>query len=671
LFVFLKEKEAWMEFTREIYWNVGHGFTTLAPMYGLLLVAVAIFVLGCLKRIKVYRLGQPLERTDQLGKRIKNLLDNVCLQTKVFRVPGAGTAHALFFWSFFILFIGTTLIVAQADFTDLLFGVKFLKGTFYKLFSVILDLAGLLSIAMLSGLLVRRYLIRPEGLLTKCDDALMHGLLFAILITGFLIEGARIAVTEMDKPLLAAWSPVGLVVANILSGLGEAGLRTLHTGLWWFHLLLALVFIAVIPFTKFRHILTTSANSFLADLGPTGKLTTVNLEDETTERFGASELTDLRWKDIFDADACTLCKRCQDRCPAFATGKPLSPMLLVNQIGETAFNNPKANLIDTIGREAIWACTTCRACQDICPASIEHVDKIINLRRNLVLMEGEFPGEEVMTAMEQAEVNGNPLGMGYASRGDWAETLGIKSLAEDSDVDVLYFVGCYASFDKRNIAVAKSFITLCQAAGVKVGILGKEEKCCGEPMRKMGNEYLYQTLAMETIETIKGYGVKKIVTTCPHCFNTLAKDYQDFDFAIEVEPHPVFLDRLISDGKLQIKTDTFSCTYHDSCYLGRHNDLYDAPRNLIRAAGGQLTEMAKTRDQAFCCSAGGGRIMAEESIGERINIKRVQMAAATGAGQLLSNCPFCLTMFEDGVKGADVEAQLRPKDIAEILAERL
>jgi len=187
----------------------------------------------------------------------------------------------------------------------------------------------------------------------------------------------------------------------------------------------------------------------------------------------------------------------------------------------------------------------------------------------------------------------------------------------------------------------------------------------------MGNEYLYQTLAMETIETIKGYGIKKIVTTCPHCFNTIAKDYRDFDFAIEVEPHPVFLDRLISDGKLQIKTDTFSCTYHDSCYLGRHNDLYDAPRNLIRAAGGQLTEMAKTRDQAFCCSAGGGRIMAEESIGERINIKRVQMAAATGAEQLLSNCPFCLTMFEDGVKGADVEAQLRPKDIAEILAERL
>jgi Fe-S oxidoreductase/nitrate reductase gamma subunit len=639
-------------------------------MYGLLLVALAVLVQGCLKRIKTYRLGQPLDRTDQRSTRMKNLLDSVLLQTKVVRVPGAGTAHGLFFWSFFILVIGTTLIVAQADFTDLFFGVKFLKGTFYQLFSIILDLAGLIAILMLAGLLVRRYLVRPEGLLTKGDDALMHGLLLAILITGFLIEGARMAVTELGTPL-AIWSPVGLAVAHQLAGLGEGGLRTLHTGLWWFHLLLALTFIAIIPYTKFRHILTTSANAFLADLGPTGKLTTINLEDETTEKFGASELTDLRWKDIFDADACTLCKRCQDRCPAHTTGKPLSPMQVINQIGELAFTNPTANLIDTVGREAIWACTTCRACQDICPASIEHVNKIIEMRRNLVLMEGEFPGEEVMTAMEQTEVNGNPLGLGYASRGDWAEGLGIKPLAEDAEVEVLYFVGCYASFDKRNIAVAKSFIKLCQAAGVKVGILGKEEKCCGEPMRKMGNEYLYQTLAMETIDIITGYGVKKIVTTCPHCFNTLAKDYRDLDFEIEIVPHVVFLDQLISSGRLRIKADSFSCTYHDSCYLGRHNNLYESPRNLIRAAGGNLTEMAKNRDQAFCCSAGGGRIMAEENLGERINIKRVRMAVDTGAEQLLANCPFCLTMFEDGVKGADVEAQLRPKDLAEILAERL
>ncbi|MGD9949420.1 MAG: heterodisulfide reductase-related iron-sulfur binding cluster [Desulfobulbus sp.] len=659
-----------MEFTREIYWNVGHGFTTLAPMYLLFLVAAAAFVAGFRKRIQVYRLGQPLDRTDQRGERIKDMLKNVLLQTKVSRVEGAGTAHTLFFWSFFALFIGTSLIVLQADFSDLLFGIKFLKGNFYLLFSLVLDLAGLLAILMLGGLFIRRYLVRPEGLVTKRDDGLMHGLLLAILITGFVIEGARMAATELGTPL-AAWSPVGMAVATLMQGIDESGLRSMHVVLWWLHLLLALGFIAAIPYTKLRHIVTTSANAFLADRGPTGKLSTVNLEDESVEKFGANALGDLRWKDIFDADACTLCKRCQDRCPAYNTGKPLSPMQLVNQIGDMAFTDPQANLIDTIGRDAIWACTTCRACQDICPANIEHVSKIIEMRRNLVLMEGEFPGEEVMSAMEQTEVNGNPLGMGYASRGEWAEALGIKALAEDAEVDVLYFVGCYASFDKRNIAVARSFVQLCQKAGVKLGILGKEEKCCGEPMRKMGNEYLYQTLAMEMVELIKGYGIQKIVTTCPHCFNTLAKDYRDFDFEIEVVPHAVFLDELVQSGRLQLKDEPFACTYHDSCYLGRHNDIYDAPRNLIKAAGGRIMEMAKNRDQAFCCSAGGGRIMAEEKLGERINIKRVQMALDTGASQLLSNCPFCLTMFEDGVKGADAEDRLRPKDIAEILVDRV
>ena len=316
-----------------------------------------------------------------------------------------------------------------------------------------------------------------------------------------------------------------------MAGMGEDGLRALHAGTWWFHLLLVMFFIISIPYTKFRHIFTTSVNLFLADRGPIGKLVTMDMENEEAESFGAVKLTDLTWKDIFDADACTKCKRCQDRCPAYATDKPLSPMKVINQIGEIAFNSPEANLIETIGKDALWSCTTCRACQDICPAGIEHVNKIVEMRRNLVLMEGEFPGDEVMTAMEQTEVNGNPLGIGYASRGDWAEKLELKTLAEDPEVDILYFVGCYASFDKRNIAVATSFIKLCRAAGIKVGILGKEEKCCGEPMRKMGNEYLYQTLAAENIEVIKGYEVKKIVTTCPHCYNTLAKDYRDLGLA--------------------------------------------------------------------------------------------------------------------------------------------
>ncbi|TKB06387.1 heterodisulfide reductase-related iron-sulfur binding cluster [Desulforhopalus sp. IMCC35007] len=660
-----------MEFTREIYWNVGHGLTTLAPMYLLALAAVSVLVYGTLQRIRIYRLGQPIKRSDQPAARLAAMVRNVLLQTRVLRVKGPGVAHAIFFWGFVALFIGTSLIVVQADFTDLLFDFVFLKGTFYKIFSIVLDIAGGAAILMLSGLLVRRWIVRPPGLETRRDDVIMHSLLFTILLTGFLIEGARMAVTEMNTPL-SYWSPLGLVVAKGLSGgMTEQSLLTLHRGLWWLHLLLAMLFISLIPYTKFRHILTTSLNCFFADRGPVGKLATVDLENEEIENFGARQVTELSWKDIFDSDACTLCKRCQDRCPAFATDKPLSPMKLINRIGEIAATNPAMDLIDAVVKDAIWSCTTCRACQDICPASIEHVNKIIEMRRNLVLMEGEFPGEEVMAAMEQVEVNGNPLGMGYAARGDWAEGLNVPSLADDPHVDVLYFVGCYASFDKRNMKVARDFVTLCHAAGIKVGILGKEEKCCGEPVRKMGNEYLYQTLAVENIEALQRYGVTKIVTSCPHCFNTLAKDYRDLGLTVHVESHAVFLAGLVQEGKLPLRPESFDCTYHDSCYLGRHNGIYAAPRQLIKAAGGHLVEMAKNRDQAFCCSAGGGRILAEEKLGTRISIKRVEMAAATGAQTLLSNCPFCLTMFEDGVKGANVEESLRPRDITEILVERL
>lgn len=659
-----------MEASREIYWNIGHGWTTLTPMYLLAMGAMAVLVYGFMQRLKIYRQGRPLDRTDQFGARLAGAVKAALLQGKVIRVRWPGLAHGVFFWGFALLFVGTLLIMGQADFTDLLFGIKFLKGTFYKLFSVTLDIAGLAAIVMMGAMAVRRYVFAPKGLETSSDDAIMHGLLFIILFTGFVIEGARMAVTELGTPL-SYWSPVGLVFAKAMAGLGEDGLRALHAGTWWFHLLLAVGFIASIPFTKFRHIFTTSVNIFFADRGPTGKLTTMDMENEEAESFGAARLTDLTWKDIFDADACTKCKRCQDRCPAWNTDKPLSPMQVVNQIGEIAFTNPEANLIETVGRDALWACTTCRACQDICPASIEHVNKIIEMRRNLVLMEGEFPGEEVMTAMEQTEVNGNPLGIGYASRGDWAEKLGVKTVSEDPEVDILYFVGCYASFDRRNIAVATSFIALCRAAGVKVGILGKEEKCCGEPMRKMGNEYLYQTLAAENIETIKGYNVKKIVTTCPHCYNTLAKDYRDLGLETEVVSYVVFLEELIATGRLRIKAGDLSCTYHDSCYLGRHNNIYTAPRSLLMAAGAKVTEMAKSHDQSFCCSAGGGRIMAEEKLGSRINIKRVRMAAETTADVLVSNCPFCLTMFEDGVKGAELEDKLKPRDIAEILAARI
>ena len=660
-----------MEATRELYWNIGHGAKVLIPMYLFTFAALGMLIKRGLQRLEIYRQGKSLNRIDRRGARIRELAKTVLLQSRVLRVKGPGLAHGLFFWGFVLLFVGTCLVAAQADFTDLLFGYRFLNGNFYRFFALVLDLGGLVAIVMLGGLCVRRYLVRPEGLETGRDDAIMHGLLFGILVTGFVIEGARMAVTELPHTMeLAAWSPVGLLFAKGLAGMGEGPLRTLHHGFWWLHFFLVIGFICAIPFTKFRHIFTTAANNFFADLGPKGGLVTPDMEGDA-ESFGAARLTDLTWKDIFDTDACTTCKRCQDRCPAHATGKPLSPMKVISQLGEVATANPDAGLIETVGKDALWSCTTCRACQEICPAAVEHVNKVVEMRRNLVLMEGEFPGDEVMSAMDNVEVNANPLGMAFAARGDWAAGLPVSLMADCSEVDILYFVGCYASFDKRNIRVATSFIRLCAAAGIRVGILGKEEKCCGEPVRKLGNEYLYQTMAAGNIETIRGYGVKKVVTACPHCFNTLAKDYRDLGLDVEVEHYTVYLHRLQQDGRLKVTAAPFDCTYHDSCYIGRYNDVYREPRALLEAAGGQIREMERSRAESFCCGAGGGRIMAEEKTGSRISENRAKMAAATGSDVLVSNCPFCLTMFEDGVKGGGLEGVLAPRDIAEILAERL
>jgi Fe-S oxidoreductase len=429
--------------------------------------------------------------------------------------------------------------------------------------------------------------------------------------------------------------------------------------------------IAAVPFTKFRHILTTPINYLFADLREKGSIETLNLEAADADHFGAAAVKDLAWKDIFDADACTSCKRCQDRCPAWTTDKPLSPMKVVQQIGEVAFTNPESNLIEVVTSDVLWACTTCYACQEVCPADIEHVNKILEMSRHLVLMQGEFPGAEVQTAVNNTEVNYNPFGMAFASRGDWAEGLEVRHMAEGVKVDVLYFVGCYASFDKRNQVVARNFIKICNAAGVKVGILGKDEKCCGEPMRKLGNEYQYQMLAADNIKQIKATGVAHIVTTCPHCFNTLSRDYRDLGLDVEVEHYTVFLDRLIRQGALHLEPQAFDLTYHDSCYIGRYKGIHEEPRNILQLAGGKINEMEKSKLNSFCCGAGGGRVLAEEKLGRRINVERVKMAEATGAPLLVSNCPFCLTMFEDGIKTGGAEGKLQVRDLAEIIGERI
>jgi Fe-S oxidoreductase/nitrate reductase gamma subunit len=659
-----------MEATREIYWNVGQ--VVILPMYLIAALAVSVFLYGFYRRIAVYKQGKALNRFDVMPKRIMLFLKNMIAQVQVLRVPAPGSFHAFFFWSFGVLFIGTLLVMAQVDFTRPVLGFAFLKGSFYKIFSLALDIAGFVGILTLGGLLIRRFLVKPEGLETIRDDYVVHGLLFAILVTGFVVEGLRMAATELrTDPGLALFSPVGMLMGKLFFGASFESLSLGHKILWWVHFLLGMCFIAVIPFTKLRHIFTTSSNYLFADRAPKGSIATINLEDEGTGQFGAARINDLTWKDILDADACTSCKRCQDRCPATATGKPLSPMKVVKQIGDVAFNNPGADLAETISTDSLWACTTCRACQEICPATIEHVNKILEMRRNLSLMQGAFPGDEVRTAMNNIEVNGNPFGLAFAGRGDWAEGLGVNIMEQDSDVDVLYFAGCYASFDKRNREIARSFVKICDAANISVGILGKEEKCCGEPARKMGNEYLYQMVAAENIEAIKGYGVKKIVTTCPHCFNTLGRDYKDLGLEITVEHYSTFVDSLISTNRLKLEPKPFEFTYHDSCYLGRYKDIIVEPRSVLKAAGGSLREMERSGYESFCCGAGGGRILAEEKLGTRISEARITMARATGAPLLVTSCPFCITMLEDGIKTGDAEGQLKAIDLAEIVAARI
>jgi Fe-S oxidoreductase/nitrate reductase gamma subunit len=656
-----------MDITREIYWNIGHG--AALPMYLFAALTALIVIYGFARRIRVYRLGQPLARRDQFPLRLVRTLQNFFGQVRVMRVRLPGVTHALLFWGMLTLFIGTLLVMLQADFTQPLFDLVFLQGTFYKLFSLALDLGGLIALLTLFGFGVRRFLYRPKGLEIVPDDYLIHFGLAAILLTGFFIEGARMAATEMrTDPALAWFSPVGRLAALTMTGLDTAALTALHRWLWWLHFFLAMGLIAALPFTKLRHLFTAPAGTLFGDLRPKGAIATLDLEAEGVDRFGAEAVRDLTWKDIYDADACMACKRCQDRCPAWVTGKPLSPMRIVQQVGAAAFSRSPENLIEAVTPEALWACTACRACQEICPAEIEHVNKILEMRRALVLMRGAFPGPEVAAAVRQLEVSGNPFGLAPAARRDWASGLDIHPPGE---ADILYFVGCFASFDKRNQAVARSFVRVCQAAGVRVGILGGEETCCGEPLRKLGNEYLYQMKAAENIERMRASRAPRVVTTCPHCFYTLSRDYRDLGFDLEVEHAAVFLARLAEEGRLPLRPQAFEATYHDSCTLGRYCDILEPPRRLLRQAGGTIREMAQSGYEGFCCGAGGGRVLAEESLGSRINIARIQMAQATGAPLLVSNCPFCLTMFEDGIKTVCQPGEMRARDLVEVLEERL
>jgi len=405
---------------------------------------------------------------------------------------------------------------------------------------------------------------------------------------------------------------------------------------------------------------------------------------ENQETFGVSKAEEFTWRQLLDADACTRCGRCQDNCPAHLSEKPLSPKKLIQDLKTNLLLSAKAlqkenpdeqrkNLIgESISEDELWACTTCLACQESCPVFVEQVQKVVDLRRYLVLMEAKFP-QEITPMFKNLETNYNPWAFGFASRGDWAKDLEVKLLSEDKNVDILFWVGCSGSYDDRNKKVSQALVKILRAANINFGILGQEEKCCGEPARRMGNEYLGQMLIQENIEILKNYGVKKILFACPHGYNTFKNEYPQFGGEYQVYHHTDFILDLIQSGKIKItKKIDENITYHDSCYLGRYNDIYDSPREILkRILEGKIKEMERRREKSFCCGAGGGRMWMEENLGKRINQLRVKQAQETEAKTIASACPYCLTMLSDGIKEIGLEEKLEVNDIAELVASLL
>lgn len=683
--------------TRELYWNID-GHLLIYPVF---LVALVFFGYGFYQRYKLWRLGQPEKRLKDVVSGIKDILVHSFAHKRILRDPYPGIMHFFIFWGFVFLVFATAILTIQAD-----FGIMLFTGFLYIFIKLTANAFGLLAVVGIVMAAWRRYITKPDRLDNNKDDGIVLLLIFLILVTGFFIQGVRMAAHHDPWGI---YSFAGYLMAPLLENMfSEQTLISLHRVLWWIHLVLAMAFIAYFPYSKLFHILLGPANQFLRNRGPIGIPEKIDFEDESLETYGKSNLREFGWKTLFNTDACIRCGRCQDNCPAYLSGKHLNPKRVIQDMkvhlenmgkalvekgtpavaaegAEVAATSEGAVILheedlglpaligEIIPEDDIWACTTCRSCEEQCPVFVEHVDKTVDMRRNLVLMESSFPSEAQL-AFRNMENNGNPWGIGWTKRADYLTELGVKTIEENPNPEILYWPGCSGAFDARNQKVSAALVKLLQKAGVNFAILGNEEKCCGDSARRLGNEYLFYSLAMENIEVMNAHGVKKIVTQCPHCLQALKHDYPEFDGKYEVVHHVEYLNELIANGRLQLGSNASSpikTTYHDSCYLGRYNDIYKEPRNLLQVAGLQVQEMAHTFEKSFCCGAGGGRMWLEEHDGERINVMRTDEALAIGAELVGTACPFCLTMIDDGTKERDVEDKVKVLDIAEILAEKI
>ncbi len=681
--------------TRPIYWNVEFpGIDFLIPLAGALLAAGVAY--GIHRRLRMWRaLGRPEIRWDHPWRRFLRIVRTGIGQRRVLTHAYAGKMHICLLVGFLLLFVGTVLVAIERDIGQNLLGlqpVAFLVGSFYHVFSLVLDLAGVAVTVGCLMALYRRLILKPRHIYGVTGFGKWTGLLLLVTLTGFYVEAARIAhsafvvegdrIVEADSVLEKGASPVGYALSRVLPS-GAFSPRAQHLVMWWGHAALSFGFILGFGHSILRHAFSGPANIFFARFESTGTLAPIpNMEE--AESFGVTTLDQFSWKTLFDSDICVKCGRCELHCPARITGKPLNPkriMVSIKKVWEPVAMKMAAgerveefpSLVENaITEDEIWSCTTCGACMRECPLFIEHIPAILDLRRARVMMESSFPSEAQIT-LQNLEKAGNPWGLDNSTRADWAKGLEVPTLEQGAEPEILLWVGCAGSFDVRAKSTTRALAKILKAAKVSFAILGKEEQCCGDPARRIGHEYLYVTLAQVAVETLNGYGVKRIVTGCPHCFHTLANEYPQLGGRYEVLHHAEYVDELIRTGRLpgMEGKQSLSTAYHDSCYLGRHNDIYEEPRNLVRAAGLDLVELERTRERSFCCGAGGGRMWMEEHLGDKkINIERSEEVIASGARQVAVACPFCKTMITDGLKEKGRE-DLQVLDIAELVAERI
>ena len=650
---------------------------------GAILLALAILGFGAFfwrawRLYRYMRLGRDEARIDHPWRRLRDELVVYLGQRKLLKRPYyvRGIAHAFIFWGFLIITIGTIDLLI-----DGIVGFH-VPGIGSALFAWTIDIFAVLVLASIAVAAARRAYFPPPRMHVARDGYVILGLIGLLMVTLLVFEGAGKSAGLLEKGYTAP--PIaGALLGSIFSH-DAAGI--VFPVAWWTHVVTVLAFAAYLPQSKHLHIVTTLPNVFFRKQTPRGQLSLIE-DIENQETFGAASLRDLSWKQLLDGYTCTECGRCSDNCPALATGKPLDPQRIVLDVRDQLLRDGPKLLAEAQGEipspahfsetkpEELWACTTCAACVEACPVTIEHIDKIVDMRRYLALMEGAAP-PEAQRAMTNIERAGNPWGEPRETRGDWAKELGVPTYTEKPDAEWLYFVGCAASVDRRNQKVARALVQVLRAAGVSFAILGTEETCNGDPARRIGNEYLWQVQAQQNIETFKKYGVRKVIASCPHCFNTIANEYPQLGGSYEVVHALQLVDRLIAEGKLKVgRGMAEAVAYHDPCYLGRHNGVYDAPRAVLDAVPGvQRVEIEPYhRERGFCCGAGGGRMWMEEKVGQRVNHRRIDQLLATnsGATKVASGCPFCLIMLEEGVGAKGVQEQIRPVDVLELVAGRL